>query len=142
MSSTSSLPRLSPGLAARGRGARDAGLRLVGPVRVRARRTPFVVVVLTVLAIGLVGLILISTVMQAQSFRIGELQREASLLESQRDQLSTEVEQMKSPAGLADRALSEGMVPNANPVFLRLADGRVIGDPVPAEKGTNVRRAD
>lgn len=132
---------LATGLAARGRDARDVGLKLVGPVRVRARRAPFVVVVLTLLGLGLVGLILLSTLMQAQSFRIDELQRESTLLHAQKDQLATEVDQMQSPAGLADRALAEGMVPNSNPVFLRLTDGKVIGQPVAAEPGTNVRRA-
>lgn len=133
---------LASGLAARGRDAREVGLKLVGPVRVKARRAPFVVVVLTLLAAGLVGLIVLSTFMQAQAFRIDDLQREATLLQAQKDQLTSEVERMQSPAGLADRALAEGMVPNANPVFLRLGDGAVIGDPVPAEPGTNVRRAD
>ncbi|MFS0884760.1 hypothetical protein [Aeromicrobium sp. 179-A 4D2 NHS] len=132
---------LASGLAARGRDARDVGLKLVGPVRVRARRAPFVVVVLGVLAVGLVGLILLSTAMQAQAFRIDELQQRATLLHAQKEQLATEVDQMQSPSGLAERALSEGMVPNANPVFLRLTDGKVIGEPVPAERGTNVRRA-
>ncbi len=132
---------LASGLAARGRDARDVGLRLVGPVRVRARRAPFVVVVLTVLAAGLVGLILLSTAMQAQSFRIAELQKEATLLEARRQQLAAEVDRAQSPSGLAERALAEGMVPNANPVFLRLSDGKVIGEPVPAEPDTNVRRA-
>lgn len=132
---------LASGLAARGRDARDVGLRLVGPVRVRARRAPFVVVMLTVLAAGLVGLILLSTAMQAQSFRIAELQKEATLLEARRQQLAAEVDRAQSPSGLAERALAEGMVPNANPVFLRLSDGKVIGEPVPAEPDTNVRRA-
>ncbi len=132
---------LASGVAARGRDAREVGLKLVGPVRVRARRAPFVVVVLSVLAVGLVGLILFSTAMQAQSFRIDELQQQATLLQAQKDQLATEVEQMQSPSGLAQRALAEGMVPNANPVFLRLSDGKVIGEAVPAEPGTNVRRA-
>lgn len=132
---------LASGLAARGRDARDVGLRLVGPVRVRARRAPFVVVVLTVLAAGLVGLILLSTAMQAQSFRIAELQKEATLLEARRQQLAAEVDRAQSPSGLAERALAEGMVPNANPVFLRLSDGKVIGEAVPAEPDTNVRRA-
>lgn len=132
---------LASGLAARGRDARDVGLRLVGPVRVRARRAPFVVVVLAVLAAGLVGLILLSTAMQAQSFRIAELQKEATLLEARRQQLAAEVDRAQSPSGLAERALAEGMVPNANPVFLRLSDGKVIGEAVPAEPDTNVRRA-
>jgi hypothetical protein len=133
---------LASGLAARGRDARDVGLKLVGPVRVRARRAPFVVVVLSILAVGLVGLILLSTAMQAQAFRIDDLQQQSTLLQAQKEQLASEVDRMQSPSGLADRALTEGMVPNANPVFLRLSDGKVIGEPVPAERDTNVRRAD
>jgi hypothetical protein len=35
-----------------------------------------------------------------------------------------------------------GMVPNANPVFLQPSDGKVIGDPEPAEPRSNVRRVD
>ena len=139
---TSRSASLGSGLAARSRGAKDVGLRLVGPVRVRARRAPFVVVMLSILAAGLIGLILLSTAMQAQAFKINELQRESALLQAHQDQLIGEVSQLASPAGLADRALNEGMVPNANPVFLRLADGAVIGQPVPAEPGTNVRRAE
>ena len=132
---------LASGLAARGRDARDVGLKLVGPVRVRARRAPFVVVVLSVLAAGLVGLILLSTAMQAQAFRIDELQQRATLLNAQKEQLATEVDQMQSPSGLANRALTEGMAPSATPVSLPLPAGRVFGRPVPAESGTNVRRA-
>lgn len=119
---------------------REVGLRLVGPVRVRARRAPFVVVILSVLATGLVGLILMSTVMQAQSFQIHDLQRQAALVEAQRAEMSAALDRLQSPSAVAERALAEGMVPNANPVFLRLSDGAVIGVPKPAEPGTNVRR--
>ena len=87
-------------------------LRLVAPVRSRASRAPFVVVVLTVLGAGLVGLILLSTVLQAQAFEIARLSTRA------------------------------GMVPNANPAFLRPSDGEVIGDPEPAAPRSNVTRVD
>lgn len=126
----------------RGGQARDVGLRLVGPVRKRAKKAPFVVVVLGVLVSGFAGLGVFSTLMQAQSFAIYELSGEVSLLEAQRQELSTTVNDLQSPASIADRALSEGMVPNTNPVFLRLNDGRVIGKPVPAVAKTNVRKVD
>lgn len=117
-------------------------LRLVAPVRSRAGRAPFVVVVLTVLGTGLVGLILLSTVLQAQAFEIARLQSTADDLTVQEQDLRREAERLQAPADLAERAVRLGMVPNTNPVFLRSSDGKVVGDPVPAEPRSNVERVD
>lgn len=120
------------GAAALGLDVRDAGLRLVRPVRSRARRTPFVVVVLMVLAAGLVGLIVISTTLQSMSFQQANLDREVANLERQHAALAQEVDQLNSPAQVAERAERLGMVRNENPAFLRLSDGQVLGKPEPA----------
>lgn len=117
-------------------------LRLVAPVRSTARRAPFVVVVLGVLGTGLVGLILLSTVLQAQSFELARLSSQAGALEVQEQDLRRQVDRLQAPAALAERALLLGMVPNTNPAFLRPSDGQVIGDPVPAEPRSNVKRVD
>jgi hypothetical protein len=114
-------------------------LRLVRPVRSRARRAPFVVVVMVMLSIGLVGLIIMSTVLQAQSFEAEKLNRQANALEIQQQSLTREVEQLLSPASVARRALVFGMVPNTNPAFLRLSDGKILGKPEPAARGSNIR---
>ena len=106
-------PRFSP------ESAKAAGLRLVRPVRSRARKAPFVGVVLTILSIGLVGLIIMSTVLQAQSFESQRLDRQAAELETQQQLLSREVDKLQSPANVARRAIAFGMVPNTNPAFLR-----------------------
>jgi cell division protein FtsB len=119
--------------------AKAAGLRLVRPVRSRARKAPFVVVVLTVLAAGLVGLIVMSTVLQAQSFEAAKLDREAASLETKQQSIGREVDRLQSPANVASRAVAAGMVPNANPAFLRLSDGKVLGVPEAAEPGSNIR---
>jgi cell division protein FtsB len=119
--------------------AKAAGLRLVRPVRSRARRAPFVVVVMTVLAVGLVGLIVMSTVLQAQSFEAAKLDRQAASLETQQQSIGREVDRLQSPANVASRAIALGMVPNANPAFLRLSDGKVLGEPEPAKPGSNIR---
>ncbi|NRQ51003.1 hypothetical protein [Aeromicrobium stalagmiti] len=120
--------------------AKAVGLRLVRPVRSRARKAPFVVVVLTVLSIGLVGLIVMSTVLQAQSFEAARLQSQATSLQTQQQALSREVDRLQSPANVAREALAIGMVPNANPAFLRLADGKVLGKPEAAVAGSNITR--
>jgi cell division protein FtsL len=127
-------PRFSP------ESARAAGLRLVRPVRSRARKAPFVVVIMTILSIGLVGLIVMSTILQAQSFEAEKLNRQAAELETQQQLLSREVDKLQSPANVARRAIQYGMVPNTNPAFLRLSDGKVLGKPEAAEPGnTNIR---
>ena len=99
-------------------------LRLVRPVRSRARKAPFVVVVMVMLSIGLVGLIVMSTVLQSQSFEAASLNRQANALEIQQQSLAREVDELLSPASVARRALVFGMVPNTNPAFLRLSDGK------------------
>lgn len=114
-------------------------LKLVRPVRSRARKAPFVVVVMIMLSIGLVGLIVMSTVLQSQSFEAAKLNREAAALEIQQQSLTREVEQLMSPANVARRALVFGMVPNKNPAFLDLSDGKVLGKPEPATRGSNIR---
>jgi cell division protein FtsL len=127
-------PRFSP------ESAKAAGLRLVRPVRSRARKAPFVVVVLTILSVGLVGLIIMSTVLQAQSFESQKLDSQAAELETQQQLLSREVDKLQSPANVARRAIAFGMVPNTNPAFLRLSDGKVLGKPEAAKPGnTNIR---
>lgn len=118
--------------------AKAAGLRLVRPVRSRARRAPFVTVVLTVLGVGLVGLIVMSTVLQAQSFEAAKLERQAASLETRQQSIAREVDRLQSPANVASRAIAIGMVPNANPAFLRLSDGKVLGTPEAAKPGSNI----
>lgn len=117
-------------------------LRLVAPARNHPGRTPFVVVVITVVSLGLIGLIFMSTVLQKQAFEIAKLDREATALKSQQESLAHELDRMKSPSGVASAAVRYGMVPNTNPVFLRLGDGKVIGRPSPALPDTNVKRVE
>lgn len=117
-------------------------LRLVAPPATSRGRTPFVGLVIVLLSLGLTGLIVLSTVLQRQAFELQELDRTASRLETRHDALAAEVAESRSPGRLAAEAVRLGMVPNTNPVFLRLSDGKVVGKPRPAEKGTNVKRVD
>ena len=116
------------------------GLRLVGPVTDRARRTPFVVVLFTVIGSGLVGLILISTAMQAQTFELAKLTAETRELETTQEALQREVSELESPEHLGPLAVAHGMVPSQTPVYLQLSDGTVKGSPKPAEKRSNIRQ--
>lgn len=132
-----------PGL--RGRVPRLAGaaverarLSVVPPralARTQAARTPFAVLVITLLAAGVVGLLMFNTHMQQTSFAATELQRQANALVAQQQRLDLELDELRDPQQVATRARELGMVSAPQPAFLRLEDGRILGEPAPARAG-------
>jgi hypothetical protein len=110
-------------------------LRVVYGAPFRPPRMPFVIFVVSLLAAGLVGLLLLNTELQRGTFDITALNSQADQLRNQQEQLEKQVRTLESPQNLADRALRMGMVPNPNPVFLRLSDGRVLGVPAEGKAG-------
>jgi hypothetical protein len=111
-------------------------LRVVYGAPFRPPRMPFVIFVVSLLAAGLVGLLLLNTELQGGTFQVTELNKQAGQLRDQQEQLEKQVRTLESPQNVADRALRMGMVPNPNPVFLRLSDGKVLGVPKEGKAGT------
>ncbi len=111
-------------------------LRVVYGAPFRPPRMPFVIFVVSLLAAGLVGLLLLNTELQGGTFQVTELNKQAGQLRDQQEQLEKQVRTLESPQNVADRALRMGMVPNPNPVFLRLSDGQVLGVPKEGKAGT------
>lgn len=107
----------------------------------KAARTPFVTVIIGLLAAGLVGLIFLSTVLQQQAFEINQLDAQISTLTNEKQSMDRDLDRLKSPAGLGKAAAELGMVPNPNPVFISLSDGSVKGKPIPASRSDVVRVA-
>jgi hypothetical protein len=102
-------------------------LRLVPQRRSSAARTPFAVVLVVLLVGGLLGLLLLNTLVAQGSFELSRLSSESRALQQQEQQLAAEVQRLQAPAGLAQRADKLGMVPGGPPAFLRLSDGKVLG---------------
>jgi outer membrane biosynthesis protein TonB len=111
-------------------------LRVVYGAPFRPPRMPFVLFVVALLGAGLVGLLLLNTELQRGTFQVTALNQQADQLRDQQEQLERQVRTLESPQNLADRALRMGMVPNPNPVFLRLSDGKVLGVPEEGKAGT------
>ena len=111
-------------------------LRVVYGAPFRPPRMPFVIFVVSLLAAGLVGLLLLNTELQSGTFQVTALNNQADQLRDQQEGLEKQVRTLESPQNLSDRALGMGMVPNPNPVFLRLSDGRVLGVPAEGKAGT------
>lgn len=111
-------------------------LRVVDDAPFRPPRMPFVLFVVVLLVAGLVGLLLLNTGLQQGTFRVTELNKQAQQLRDQQEALEHQVRTLEAPQNLADRALRLGMVPNPNPVFLRLSDGKVLGVPAQGKAGS------
>ena len=132
----SAAPGLEP-LTPRPKPRRRPPLALVPPRRPAPAtavlgRTPFVALVVSLLAAGLLGLLVLNTALAQDAFRLHTLKQEARALEDREQVLQREVEALRAPQELAARATALGMVPAGPPAFLRLSDGKVLGDETPA----------
>jgi len=92
-------------------------------------RLPFMLILAGVLVAGLVGLLMLQTRVQEQSFEVHRLQAEATALGYQQAQLETQIEQKSTPAEIARQARALGMVPNPDSVFIDVRTGAVVGTP-------------
>ncbi|MEP6666930.1 MAG: hypothetical protein ABJA81_10820 [Nocardioidaceae bacterium] len=110
-------------------------LTIVPKVAARAPRIPFVFLVVTVLAGGLVGLLLLNTALQRGAYAVTDLQRTSASLNLRQQNLEIEVASLQSPQRISERALRLGMVQNDSPAFLSLSTGKVIGVPVAGVAG-------
>lgn len=104
-------------------------LRLVPQRRSRAAKTPFAVVLVVLLVGGLLGLLVLNTLVAQDSFALHDLAAQSRALQLREQQLAGQVQQVQAPARLAAQATRLGMVPGGPPAFLRLPDGRVLGQP-------------
>jgi len=116
-----------------------ARLTVVPPRRSQAARTPFAVLVIAILAAGVVGLLMFNTSMQQTSFKATALQDRVNVLTAKEQSLALELDELRDPQHLAVSAKELGMVAPSQPAFVRLADGRVLGNPTPATVGDTVR---
>lgn len=84
---------------------------------------------MAVVVAGLLGLLLLNTLVAQDSFHVHRLEKDSSALREREETLKTEVAKLKAPGILANRATGLGLVPGNTPGFVRLRDGRVIGEP-------------
>ncbi len=118
-----SLRTVSQGLA--DRAVARARLHVVPRRRTSASTMPFLVLVTLVLVGGVVSLLLFNTFMQQASFAASDLERQAATLTAREQTLQMELEDLRNPQRVAERAQRMGMVLPASSAFLSLADGSV-----------------
>ncbi|MDQ6688269.1 MAG: hypothetical protein M3Z50_11790 [Actinomycetota bacterium] len=109
-----------------------ARLSVVPARAVRAKRTPFAVLVIMLLAAGVFGLLMFNTNMQQSSFYATSLQARADALTAKEQSLNLELQQLRDPQRLAVVGKKLGMVAPQEPAFIDLRTGRILGTPMPA----------
>ena len=87
---------------------------------------------LAVLSIGLLTLLVLNTALAKGSFRAHELRVQKADLAQREQLLRTQIQAASSPVTLTKRAKELGLVPATAPVFIRLADGKIVGVTYPA----------
>ena len=91
-----------------------------------AGRLPFAFLVGSLLAGGLIALLILHTQAAQDAFRLHDLQRQAAALDDTEQQLQVATQEEQAPASLAARARRLGMVPTGSISFVRLHSGRVV----------------
>lgn len=106
-------------------------LRVAPPAPVSAPRAPFVAVMIAVVIAGVLGILLVNTKTNENSFEISRLEDQQTTLDTQQQQLENQLATFESVGNLHALAKAQGLV-KGTPAWIRLPDGKVIGVPKPA----------
>lgn len=116
-------------------------LQLVAPLRPeRASRGVFAVVITSMLALGLIVMLLVNTSVGQTAFTVTELKAQQRDLSRTEAALTKALAEAASPPVLEAKARSLGMMPSDRAVFLTVPGGKVRGKAKPAP-GNQARTA-
>ena len=98
-------------------------------------RLAYAIIALGGVAVIVVVQLLLSIAVAQGAYEIDSYQVQQATLAREEQKLSEDLDRVESPQFLAANAEALGMVPNANPVYLRLSDSAVLGQPTAATRG-------
>ncbi|MER7465563.1 hypothetical protein [Streptomyces sp. NPDC097981] len=98
----------------------------------QAARTPFVLLVVALLAGGLISLLLLNSALNQGSFQLSRLKKATTAITDEEQALQRDVDGYSAPDALQRRAHELGLVPGGSPVFIG-PDGKVNGTAAVAE---------
>lgn len=105
----------------------------IGIPKGRASRNTFFGIISGILVFGSLILLVINTQAAQAAFEKHRLQIELSQMIATEQRIASEVAAAESTDNLVTAARTIGMVPAETPVFLRLSDQVIVGQPVPAK---------
>ncbi len=101
----------------------------------------FGLIISGIILIGMLGGLVVNTLLSQGQFEIQELQNRSIALAGEHEVLAQNVSRLESPEILKNRALELGMIPSPGSAFIDLRDGRLLGagvDPILSEPDLNV----
>ena len=102
------------------------------PLPITLPRAPFLVLMVTLVVLGVAGVLVLNTRINENAFRLDALRNQQATLDLKEQQLRQNLAELESPGNLRAAAARLGLVPAGTPAFISLPDGRVVGVPQPA----------
>ncbi|MFY9220732.1 MAG: hypothetical protein WAO40_09355 [Candidatus Nanopelagicales bacterium] len=91
----------------------------------------FAILVVSVLTAGLLTMLMVNTALAQGAFVESDLQQQRTQLLEAEQALRAELAVAEAPTQVEASARELGMVPQDVPVFVRLSDGAILGNPIP-----------
>jgi hypothetical protein len=105
---------------------------VAAPLPVALPRASFVIVMAVVVIVAVLGVLVLNTRINENSFALDNLRSQQSALDLQEQQLSQQLTQLESTGNLSALAAQLGLVPAGTPAYITLPNGKVVGVPQPA----------
>ncbi len=113
-------------------------LGVAPPSPVAVARAPFIAMLIFIVVAGVVGILVLNTMITANQFRLNNLQSQQPALDQQEQQLRQDLAQQESPGSLVAAARKLGLVPAGTLAYIQLPNGKVVGVPEPAASTPSV----
>jgi type II secretory pathway pseudopilin PulG len=107
-------------------------LRVAPPMPVQIARAPFIAMLLVIVVAGVVGILVLTAMINANQFRLNNLQSQQAGLDAQEQTRQQKLNQLSSPGSLLADAKKLGLVPAGTMAYIQLPNGTVVGAPEPA----------
>jgi outer membrane murein-binding lipoprotein Lpp len=117
-------------------GRRSRVAPVAPPAPMALPRAPFLMLVIGLVIAGVLGVLVLNTKINENSFELDDLRSQQQDLNLQEQQLSQQLELAQSPGSLRAAAKRLGLVPAGTPAYIILPDGKIVDVPTPAT-GTN-----
>ncbi|WP_448004375.1 hypothetical protein [Agromyces bauzanensis] len=104
-------------------------------------RLAYATIAVGAVAVIVVAQLLLSIALAQGAYEIDAYQLRQAELAREEQKLAEDLDRLESPQYLAMNAEALGMVPNTDPVYLRLSDGAVLGEPTAASAGAGASGA-
>jgi hypothetical protein len=113
-------------------------LRVAPPMPVAVAKAPFVAMLLAIVVAGVVGILVLNTMINANQFRLNNLQSQQAGLDQQEQGLKEQLAHQQAPGSLVAAGKCLGLVPAGALAYLKMPNGQLVGVPQPATKTPSV----